>query len=93
MEFEWDEAKSERNRIERGSPFRLAITLFEGSFVEREDVRRDYREVRISAIGEAEGKILACVYTDRDGNRRIISLRRASRKERHDYRASQLGGH
>lgn len=93
MEFEWDEAKSERNRIERGLPFRVAARLFAGSVVEREDARQDYGEVRISAIGEVGGEILACVYTTRDGRHRIISLRRANRKERHDYRASQLGGH
>lgn len=93
MEFEWDEAKSERNRVERGLPFRLASKLFAGSVVELEDARQDYGEVRISAIGEADDEILVCIYTIRDGRRRIISLRRANRKERHDYRASQLGGH
>jgi uncharacterized DUF497 family protein len=93
MEFEWDEAKSERNRIARGLPFRLAIAIFEGHVVGWEDARRDYGEVRVSAIGQSEGQILACVYTDRDGKRRIISLRRASRKERHDYRKSELGRH
>jgi hypothetical protein len=93
MEFEWDEAKSERNRIERGLPFGLAISLFRGPVVTREDGRRDYGEVRMAAVGEAAGQILACVYTDRDGKRRIISLRRANRKERHGYRQSQLGRH
>ncbi len=79
MEFEWDEAKSERNRMERGLPFRLAIPLFGGNVVERQDSRQDYGEVRQCAVGEANGEILACAYKDRDGKRRIISLRRASR--------------
>jgi uncharacterized DUF497 family protein len=91
MQFEWDEAKSERNRLLRGLPFGLAIPLFEGLVVERLDARRDYGEIRMCAVGEVGGLYLACVYTDRGGIRRIISLRRANRRERHGYRESQFG--
>lgn len=93
MQFEWDEAKSERNRIERGLPFRIAVSLFDGFVIEREDERQDYGERRICAIGQAGGLILSCVYTDRGGRRRIISLRPASRKERDGYREAQLFRH
>jgi uncharacterized DUF497 family protein len=72
-------------------PFRTAITLFAGSFRKEEDLRRDYGERRIIAVGQVEGEILVCVYTERGTARRIISLRRANRKERHAYRTGQLG--
>ena len=89
MEFEWDEGKSERNRLERELPFDLAILLFDGPTIERDDRRRDYGERRIVATGEAVGRVLTCVYVDRtqDGMtvRRIVSLRVASRKERQAY--------
>jgi uncharacterized DUF497 family protein len=91
MEFEWDEAKSERNRIERGLPFDLAEALFNGPLVERTDDRRDYGEVRVQVIGQIGTSILVCVYTDRDGVRRIISLRDANRRERNAYRTGQGG--
>ena len=91
MDFEWDETKSERNLIDRGLPFDLAESLFEGPVIEQRDDRRDYREVRIRAIGRVGGRILLCVYTDRDGVRRIISLRYANRRERNAYRAGEGG--
>ena len=89
MDFEWDEAKSERNRIERRLPFDLAMALFEGPVLEQIDGRQDYGEKRVQAVGTAAGKTLLCIYTDRDHARRIISLRYANRRERDAYRAAQ----
>jgi uncharacterized DUF497 family protein len=91
MEFEWDEAKSERNRMARGLPFALAIPLFAGFVLGGEDVRRAYGERRMIAIGRVESFVLACIYTDRGTVRRVISLRRANRKERNAYRSCELG--
>lgn len=91
MDFEWDETKSERNRMVRDLPFALAIELFDGRFIEQVDGRHDYGETRLLAIGVAGGLILACVYTDRGPVRRIISLRRANRGERNAYRAGEGG--
>jgi uncharacterized protein len=82
MEFEWDEAKSERTRRERGFGFPEAVPIFAGRVRTVIDTRRDYGEERIVAIGETDGKILVVVSTDRGDARRIISARRASRKER-----------
>lgn len=84
--FEWDEAKSRENLEERGFDFEFAARIFAGGDVlEYEDKRRDYRETRIAAIGEVEGALLFVVYTWRGYNRRIISARRASRRERDAY--------
>jgi uncharacterized DUF497 family protein len=87
-DFEWDQAKSDRNRLERRLPFDLAIALFDGPTLEQPDIRQDYREVRMMAIGMAHGLIMHCVYTDRNGVRRIVSLRPANRRERDAYRAA-----
>ena len=86
MLFEWDSAKSAENARERGLPFEIAMALFDGPTLEYPDRRHDYGESRVKAIGEVDGHILVCVYTDRGAVRRIISLRVASRKERHAYR-------
>lgn len=59
--------------------------------LEEEDIRWDYGERRIGAVGVAQGLMLHCVYTDRDGTRRIISLRMANRKERDAYRKAYQG--
>ncbi len=88
MDFEWDGAKSARNAAERGLPFDVAMALFDDPTLEGQDRRRDYGEVRIRAIGQVEGVVLVCVYTDRGTARRIISLRAAKEKERDAYRAA-----
>lgn len=88
MEFEWDQAKSAANREARGLPFELAVLLFEGPVLETVDDRRDYGETRMRAIGQVGDATLQCVYTDRGGVRRIVSLRHASRKERDAYRTA-----
>jgi uncharacterized DUF497 family protein len=88
MIFEWDAAKSRGNGVECGLPFEFAIPMFDGPTLELPDDRRDYGERRIVAIGMVDGRALACVYTDRDGVRRIISLRMANREERDGYRAA-----
>ncbi len=85
--FEWDEAKSEENLEKRGFDFEFAARIFKGGDrLEYEDRRRDYGERRFAAIGEVEGQILFVVYTWRGPTRRIISARRASRRERNGYR-------
>ena len=83
--FEWDEAKSERNWIERGFDFASAARIFDGDTLEREDTRRDYGGQRIVAIGQVDGITLTVVYAERDDARRIISARRANRRERRVY--------
>lgn len=84
--FEWDEAKSRRNLNERGFDFEFAGRVFEGDLLEYEDRRRDCGERRLVAIGEVEGETLFVVYTWRGAHHRIISARRASRRERDAYR-------
>jgi uncharacterized DUF497 family protein len=87
MDFEWDEQKSERTRKERGFGFDVAARIFEGPTFEFPDERRDYGELRMVALGAVEEEVLVVVYTDRSDVRRIISARRANRKERKLWRS------
>ena len=86
MDFEWDEAKSNSNRLGRGFGFDLASLIFVGPVLEIEDKRYDYGERRMRAIGEVDGLILFVVYTDRGNARRIISARPAKQRERQLWR-------
>jgi len=81
MRFEWDEAKDARTMQERGFGFDDASRIFSGHVVSWEDNRRDYGEQRFRAVGETEGDILHVVFTWRGDVMRIISVRRANRKE------------
>ena len=87
MDFEWDEAKSQWTRRNRGFDFERAARIFARPVQSILDERHDYGEQRVIAIGETEGEVLVIVYTDRAGVRRIISARRASRKERQLWRS------
>ena len=91
MLFDWDEEKRNRAILERGIDFIDAAFIWEDPFrQERVDGRRDYGEERIQTIGKVSFGILLVVYTARvreDGKDviRIISVRKAGRKERKEY--------
>jgi uncharacterized DUF497 family protein len=89
MRFDWDPAKHERNRQQRGFGFDFAALIFGGQTLEWPDDRQDYGEARVRTIGEADGVVLHVVYTDRDTVRRIISARLANKKERSRWQASR----
>jgi uncharacterized DUF497 family protein len=83
--FEWDAAKNEANLRSRGFDFAHAARIFDGPTLEMDDERADYGERRIWAIGRADDEIPFVVYTWRNGVRRIISARKADRRERDVY--------
>lgn len=90
MRFEWDSDKSDANLVDRGFDFAFASLIFEGPTLEKEDRRHGYGELRMLALGVADGLILTVVYTDRTDEagepvRRIISARRSNRRERRAY--------
>ena len=87
MEFEWDDAKSARNEIIRGLSFANAAMIFDGPTIEIDDNRHDYGDMRVKAIGAIDDEIYVVIYSDRRGVRRIISARRANRKERKQWQS------
>jgi uncharacterized protein len=84
--FEWDEAKAVENYAKHGVSFETAAKVFGDPFgVERLDDREDYGEARFILIGTADEAVLTVVYTERDDRIRIISARRATKREQDDY--------
>lgn len=82
MDFEWDDDKSAWTRRTRGFGFETAVRIFEEPTLDMLDERHDYGEDRVVALGAIGEEVLVVVYADRNGVRRIISARRASRQER-----------
>ena len=82
MEFEWDNAKNEANRLKHGLDFTFAIRIFQGPFREWVDLR-PRTETRRLAVGQVEGLYVTVIYTRRGGRYRIISARPARRNERY----------
>ena len=89
MKISFDAAKHEKNLRERGFGFDYAALIFEGPVLEWPDLRRDYGEERIIALGSVDRDILVVVYTDREDSRRIISARLANTKERRLWRSQK----
>ncbi|MDR1027657.1 MAG: BrnT family toxin [Rickettsiales bacterium] len=92
MKFEWDENKKASNLAKHGVDFEDAAKVFyDDNRIESLDDREDYGEDRIRVIGTIRPGLLSSklvvllIYTDRDGNIRIISARRATREEKEEY--------
>lgn len=82
MEFEWDDAKSNDCFERRGFDFGYAVRAFlDPKRIVTQDMRRDYGEDRYKLIGTIDGRVYVVIYTVRASAVRIISARKASRKE------------
>ena len=85
MRFTFDPAKNAKNIAERGLSFELAAELdWEAAFV-MEDTRRDYGELRLRVLALLQARLHVVVVTPRKGELRIISFRKANRKEEKLY--------
>lgn len=87
VEFEWDDAKAAANLRLHGVSFEFARAVFKDPFaIEFLDDREDYGEERFLLIGMAQrAALLFVAYTEREGRIRIISARRATRREQEEY--------
>jgi uncharacterized DUF497 family protein len=89
VEISFDSKKSERNLRLRGISFDRASEFDFDSAAFDQDARKDYGEIRTLALGFIGETLHALVFTVRDGAIRVISLRRANRKERHKYESAK----
>jgi uncharacterized protein len=77
----FDPGKDASNQVKHGVSLALAEVLFAGPHVSMTDDRFDYGEVRAIAFGLIRGRHFVCVYADRGAERRVISLRKANKRE------------
>ncbi|MCY4644488.1 MAG: BrnT family toxin [Bacteriovoracales bacterium] len=89
MKFDWDESKAKKNFQKHGISFPLAVTVFDDPFalIAPDDRHSSRMEKREWIIGKADRGILVVVFTKRLYGRiyRIISARKANKKERETY--------
>jgi uncharacterized protein len=85
MEFEFDSVKSAKNAKERGLPFELAAELEWRRAVVFKDDRFMYGEERLIAFAPLRGRLYAVCYVQRGEARRIISFRKANKREERLY--------
>ena len=84
--FEWDEAKAATNAAKHGVPFEYVARVFLDPYrLDQMDMRREYGEERRLTVGTIEGRLFVVAYTRRGAVVRLISGRKASRREQVKY--------
>ena len=81
MIFEYDEHKSETNRLKHGIDFEEAQMLWDDPFAFEIPSRHDVDEERFLVFGKIYAKHYTAIITYRNTKIRIISVRRSRRKE------------
>ena len=87
MQYEWDENKNRANIARHGIDFKAANDFEWSTAIEIYDNRIDYGEDRWIVLGLIINRLHVLIYTERSDNIRIISLRKANKKEREYYEA------
>jgi uncharacterized DUF497 family protein len=85
VDIEYDPEKSAKNARERGLPFDLAGEIEWHKAIVSIDRRFDYGEVRHVAIAPMRGRLYVICYQLRGRKRRIISFRKANKREERIY--------
>ena len=90
MQFEWDSGKADLNARKHGVGFELAALVFlDDERLTAIDDRFDYGEERLITIGHIERRLHVVVYTVIEDTIRIISARKANKREQARYADSQ----
>ena len=85
MEIEFDPAKNAASIRNRGLSLALATDFDFGAALIRVDTRRDYGETRFRGIGPLGDRIHVLVFTETASGIRVISFRKANKREVRDY--------
>ncbi len=85
MEFTWSETKQAANLKAHGLDFVDALRVFEGVTFTFEDDRFSYGEQRFVTLGLLAGVPLSIAHTETDHEIRIISFRKATKRETNIY--------
>jgi hypothetical protein len=87
MRFQWDPQKAATNRAKHGITFEEALTVFGDPFGRiTDDPRHSEDEDRYVLIGHSERhRLLVVMFTERGRSIRLVSARKATRRERKEY--------
>lgn len=87
LQFEWDANKAIKNIEKHQVSFEEAATVFDDPlFITFVDEEHSVDEERYITIGlSSRGRLLMLAHTDREGQIRIISARKTTRREEQYY--------
>jgi uncharacterized DUF497 family protein len=85
VDFEWDQRKAASNLRKHGVDFAEAVTVLSDPLAVTIPEPHPAEERFVTLGADAQGRHLVVVYTWRRKALRIISARKATKKERHQY--------
>jgi uncharacterized DUF497 family protein len=86
LEFEWDEKKDALNKRKHGVSFQSAKRVFfDPKRTEAFDKKHSLFEERLVTVGFSDLILLTVVFTERNHSVRIITARKANKKEEEKY--------
>ena len=83
--YEWDDAKAKSNQEEHGVDFADAVQVFDNPYLNKEDTDAVGDQVFVALGMDNLGRLLVVVYTYRQDKIRLISARKATKKEGTEY--------
>jgi hypothetical protein len=89
MRYQWDDNKQAANKAKHGVDFTAAEGFDWLTAIEAPDNRFPYGEERFIALGLIGNRLHVLIYTRRREAIRLISLRRANKREREYYEKAQ----
>jgi uncharacterized DUF497 family protein len=93
MKFEWDESNARTNLSKHGVDFVDAARIFDDHAASHAiDDMMEYGEERTEAIGIVDGIVLVVIYVERGERIRLISARKATRREEDDHFRERWAG-
>lgn len=88
MEITYDLAKNAKNTIERDLPFSKVADFDWGAAIFKEDIRKEYPERRFVAVGYLDDRLHVLCFSETNSGIRVISFRKANKREEKDYEKS-----
>ena len=85
VDIDFDAAKNARNIRDRGLSFERVREFDFETAVFTVDTRRDYGEIRRRVLGRLDGRVHALVFVDTAMGIRVISFRKANKREARLY--------
>ncbi len=85
LKLTFDPAKNIANAAKHGVPLSAAALFEWDAAIMWPDTRKDYGEPRMASLGYIGLRLYALVFVDRGNERRIVSLRKANRREIERY--------
>jgi len=81
MEITFNPAKNTLNIALRALSFERAVDFEFETALFSQDLRRDYGEIRIRALGWLDGRVHALVFVETQHGIRVVSFRKANKRE------------